>query len=321
MTIHQDMLDAAARGARELGDAMPLKSFVLNHLCADGGFCGRGKDSDLYYTLFALQALRALGQSVSHDTTQYLLRHSTDGAMVQMDLIHVCCLVGCWSCFGMDSLRDSARASLRERVLSFRCDDGGFAVHAGKEHGTAYGCFLALSALEDLGEAGVLPGGQTAGDLTRSVLRLHREGGGFANEDSLPMAMVPSTAACVVVLAHTADLSPRETSAGDIAGRRRRLMEEGVRWLLSQQREEDQGFPAVQGAGSDMLSTATALHAIAAASRVLGQRGGLVEEMHRVGARDYVLHQAGPANQPGQTLLVDCEYLFYGLLALGHLSE
>jgi hypothetical protein len=323
MSIRLEMLEAAARGARALGKAQAVEAFVLAHQCEDGGFRGRGQQSDLYYTVFALQTLQALGRPIPPDATEYILRQSATGNLQSLDLVHTCCLVGCWACYGIDALQDAAIQVLREQVLSFRSGDSGFAIHAGKPSGSAYGCFLALSALLDLREPAVAPGGDLAAGLAKCVTALQRDDGGFANEPALPISMTPATAASLIVLAQTVDFSAGE--GGAVAAAARQRIVAASKWLHARQRhQEEYGFAAVEGVRSDLLSTATALHALSGAARVLGDRNGILERIRRIDVREYVLHMGEPGDgfrASADDTVCDCEYTFYGLLALGHLAD
>ena len=357
MNIRLEMLDAAARGARTLdegwhGDTQPSHAsiaFVLSRQCEDGGFRGRGDRSDLYYTTFAVQTLCALGRPLPEGFRSYLEGFRD---LQSLGLINLCCLVRCWACVGMDSLEPAGRLAMREAFYSFRSRDGGFAVHPGQSGGSAYGCFLALSALQDLGDAAVAPGGAVATGMVACVLPLRRPEGGFANESSVPIAMAPSTAAAIMVLTQTTG-----ASEGGSQGWPPPITEETVRdsiascaeWLRSSRRA-DGGFAAVQGIESDLLSTATALHALAMVNKSSGnsndadkqagskvglpvgaversQRKSLVNPAetpsHRELTRNYVLGlcERGGFCGGASDRTCDCEYTFYGLLALGHLTE
>ncbi len=359
------MLEAAARGARTLADAptgdglAALTAFVLSRQCDDGGFRGRGDRSDLYYTTFAAQTLCALGRPLTEEFRSYLAGFSDRPSL---GLVNLCCLIRCWACAGMDSLEPSVRRAMRDVVYLYRSGDGGFANHPGQSGGSAYGCFLALSALQDLADAAVAPGGAVAAGMAARVLSLRRPEGGFANESGVPIAMAPATAAAIIVLTQTAGVSgggsqgwPPHTNEKIV----RDGIASGAEWLRSSRRA-DGGFAAVEGIDSDLLSTATALHAMASvekSSRVpndadkqarqqfLGNDGGqagsnvglpvgAVERSqrkslgnpaetpsHRDLARAYVLglRERGGFSGGSSDRTCDCEYTFYGLLALGHL--
>ncbi|MHC4927477.1 MAG: hypothetical protein ACYTER_09170, partial [Planctomycetota bacterium] len=61
MNIRQSLIDAAARSKRLLGPRVAdVVRILQSRQQADGGFPGKGADSDLYYTGFALLSLIAL---------------------------------------------------------------------------------------------------------------------------------------------------------------------------------------------------------------------------------------------------------------------
>jgi prenyltransferase beta subunit len=176
--------------------------------------------------------------------------------------------------------------------------------------GSVYGCFLALSALQDLADSAVTPGGAVAAGMVACVLPLRRPEGGFANESSVPIAMTPSTAAAITVLTQTAGEEPHRADVRDSVA-------SGAEWLQSS-RCADGGFAAVEGIDSDLLSTATTLHALASRDR----KGAGIPS-HRDLTRQYVLglREGGGFCGDASDRTCDCEYTFYGLLALGHLAE
>ena len=79
-----------------LGNSADLvAAFVRGRLNADGGFGNRAGDSDLYYTVFGLQALLALRAELPvGPVTSYLRRF---GGGEGLDLVHLACLAGCWA--------------------------------------------------------------------------------------------------------------------------------------------------------------------------------------------------------------------------------
>ena len=89
-----------------------------------------------------------------------------------------------------------------------------------------------------------------------------------------------------------------------------------ARWLLAQRRP-DGGFAAFGLAGgSDLLSTATALHALAYMDVPLDD----LRSATRAFVEDLWCDSGGFRGQPADAS-ADCEYTFYALLALGHLSD
>ena len=65
MTIRLDMRRAVTRAVEALGDSIDaVRQFLRQNLHDDGGFKGRDGQSDLYYTLFGLEASIALNARV-----------------------------------------------------------------------------------------------------------------------------------------------------------------------------------------------------------------------------------------------------------------
>jgi hypothetical protein len=206
---------------------------------ADGGFRGRDDRSDLYYSLFAGQVLASLEDREPLDALAGYLDQFTCGE--DLDLVHLCCLARCWVVALDRSLPQEIRTAVIERIRAHRSGDGGYGLIPGCRQGSAYGCFLAAGTLADLHEPIEQP------DLLIDFIgSLFLPNGGAINQVDLPFAATPSTAAAVVVLAEVGSHPPQQ--AGD--------------WLRSQL-HEDGGFVAAPGApASDLLSTATALHAL-----------------------------------------------------------
>jgi prenyltransferase beta subunit len=65
--------------------------FILSRQNSDGGFRGKGTESDLYYTVFAAAGLRALGAPIPALKLWKYVR--SFGAGEELDLVHLCCLI------------------------------------------------------------------------------------------------------------------------------------------------------------------------------------------------------------------------------------
>ncbi len=324
MTIGQETRQAARRARHLLADrAETAAAFLLGRLHPDGGFRGRSDAADLYYTLFGVEALRALDADLPAESLAAYLR-SFDPAT--LDLVHLACLVRC-ACIteentgatfkvpkgacgcGLDPqsthklhpdfvgtpLEGGTPASRDEwgaRLNAFRSADGGFGTETGAEFGSAYGAFLAVGALQDLGAA--VPDG-----VTDALLALRTPDGGWANDRVIPVGSVPAAAAAVTVLRHLGHDVPPET--GD--------------WLLACAHVAG-GFPAISGAPPDLLSTAVALHALAGLGVDLGDRRDAC-----LAFVESLWDPRGAFRGSPDDVMLDSEYTWYGLLALGHLSE
>jgi len=288
--ILTSMREAAARAAgplAEAGTARAVIDFVLQHLQPDRGFAGRSPESDLYYTVFALMALEALGRDLPTPTGDYL---ETFGDGEGLDLVHLASLARCRALMGCTDGDCSGR--ILERLTDLRCPEGGYTHIPGASAASAYGCFLALGAIQDLGADAA-----ETEDLGAQTQRLQSADGAYGNAPDLPVGSTSATSAAVVTLRQL-DL-PVEPAVGQ--------------WLLSQCRGG--GFLATPLApGPDLLSTAVALHALSALDTSMDplREAGLdfVESLWTGSA--FRGHWADEAS--------DCEYTFYGLLALGHLT-
>ena len=288
------MLRAAHRGAATIADAAGVVRFLRHAACPDGGFRGRADDGDLYYTVFALQSLAALAAAPDDAALARFLARFDGGD--SLDFIHAACLARCWVLASPAGAPPAVRRSLAAHIETFRSADGGYHASPGSPRGTAYGCFLALGAAEDL--AADLP---DASGLARCLDSLRTADGGYANEPAAAVASTPATAAAVTVLAVLGWPVPPETIA----------------WLRARARPSGGFLAAPQAPIPDLLSTATALHALAVAGAPpldSSAQAACGEFVRGLQASDggFRGHWADDA--------CDIEYTFYGLLALGHLG-
>jgi prenyltransferase beta subunit len=275
-----------------LAEATPrVVEFLQGEIGPSGGARNRGGNGDLYYTAFALDALIALQAEPPRVRVAAYLREFGLGA--ELDFVHLACLVRCWTALGRGWPSADFPAVMAGRLGELRSRDGGYQVVPGVEHGALYADFLALGMFADLGLLVPEPG-----RLAHSIARLATDDGAYGNAPELPAGTTPSTAAAVSLLrelGHAPD--PRV-----------------ARWLRAQVHPSG-GFVATPGAPvPDLLSTATALHALRLLEvpleplreRCLDFVDSLWTGRAFVGTWD--------DEQP------DSEYVFYALLALGHLS-
>jgi len=291
VSVRLEMLRAVRRSLSHLGDSSALVGERLrSQLAPEGGFCDRSGRGDLYYTVFGLEVLSALGAPMPPEMAAYLLGFGLGG---DLDLVHLCCLIRSRAIAGIPaSSADSA--ALAARLESHRTPDGGYDSEPGAPTASAYGCFLVAMAYED-------PGMQVPSRdrLLHCLGQLRAADGGFANQPNQALGLTPTTAAIVTLLRSLGENCPPG-------------LEE---WLLSR-RHPESGFFAVPGAPiPDLLSTATALHALSCT--------GVSLDLLREPCLDFVRSLwtgdgafAGSWADPTP----DCEYTYYGLLALGHLS-
>jgi hypothetical protein len=203
--------------------------------------------------------------------------------------------VRCWAALGKKRMPDSLAKALLARLEAFRKPDGGYDSSTSKQHGTAYGSFLALGAYQDLGKFPPRPL-----SIVQSLKLLETPDHAWNNAPGLPVGSTNPTAGAVTLLRHLH--LPLNPAVGD--------------WLLARLHPQG-GFTAVPGAPMpDLLSTATALHALASLDRRLttAQRERCLDFV------DSLWSAAGGFHGHWADDHLDAEYTFYGLLALGHLS-
>ncbi len=273
------------------GAAERVTRFLRSRINEDGGMKNRSSESDLYYTVFGLDGLIALQAPLPEENVRGYLQGFGDGE--HLDFVHCACLARCWACIeGRGLSRDAARV-LAGRIESRRSADGGYAAVPGEARGTVYNSFLALGAYQDLGLP--LPRPQGLGDC---IDGLRARDGGFANDPGMNAGATPATAAAITLMRQLDRPAPQ--AACD--------------WLLARCRPEG-GFVAIPGlAMPDLLSTATALHALS---------GMKVSFEHiKEACLDYVdtLWTGSAFCGSWADEEQDCEYTYYALLALGHLS-
>ena len=286
------MLQVARLAPTLLGDSRQLvEEFFRSRVNPDGGFQNRSGESDLYYTVFGLEGLAALGQGPPPATRSFLQGYAAgDG----LDLVHLTCLARAWATIGTPGPPPDVAAAIAHRIEAFRSGDGGYAVGGGHEHGTVYGCFLALGALQDLRVT--VP---RADGMAACLDALRAGDGGYTNSAGAAEGSTPATSAAVLLLRHL-DRTPEPVLA---------------EWLLARRHQTGGFFAAPRAPLPDLLSTATALHALASMH--------VPVDPIREPCLDFVdtlWSNAGGFCGSWADDALDCEYSYYGLLALGHLS-
>ena len=310
MSMRLEMLQVAHLAPKLLGESTELvRAFLLREQNPDGGFKDRSGRSDLYYTVFGIDSLIALavatgGRSVVAaseladrfaQATDFLMAFADgDG----LDFVHLCCLARGWGALASRGLTRSGPAGIKKEILgrieAFRSGDGGYNPVRGSLSGTAYGAFLALGAYQDLKEEPADPFG-----LARSLKYLESGDGAWVNERNAKLGSTNATAAAVTVLRNLS--MPVNPSAGD--------------WLLARGHPEGGFRAAPQAPMPDLLSTATALHALAGMQVSFEQvKEKCLDFVDTLWTNEGAFHGHWGDDQ------LDCEYTFYGLLALGHLS-
>lgn len=286
------MLQVARLAPTLLGESTELVSgFLRRSVNPDGGFADRAGRSDLYYTVFGIEGLLALREALPEGTADYL-RSFGDGS--SLDFVHLTCLARAWGSLAGTGVSDDVRLLIRRRLETYRSADGGFAVAPGAATGSAYACFLAVGACQDLDYET-----PDAGALLHCLERVRAADGAYANHPEALEGSTPATAAAVLVMRQLDAAPPPGVSA----------------WLLARCHGEGGFFAAPRAPLPDLLSTATALHALAAL------RADLSPLRERcLDFVDTLWTSAGGFHGSWADQDLDAEYTYYGLLALGHLS-
>jgi prenyltransferase beta subunit len=286
------MLQVARLAPKQLGESRELVvRFLGERLNPDGGFQDRTGASDLYYTVFGLEALIALQADLPVERTSVYLTGFGDGQ--GLDFVHLACLARSWANLPQRP-DDGVIDRLLARLETFRSADGGYASEPGASHGTAYAAFLALGVYEDAGR--VMPAAER---VVGSLERLRASDGSYGNHPGLPTGLTTTTAAAALLLRHLDTTVDRQVGM----------------WLLDRCHERG-GFFASPGAPvPDLLSTATALHALSALHVPIA---GLQEPC--LDFVDSLWTNRGGFYGTWADDALDCEYTYYALLSLGHLS-
>jgi hypothetical protein len=162
------------------------------------------------------------------------------------------------------------------------------------ETGSAYACFLACGANADHGRTVSNEEGVAA-----CLESLKVEGGAWANDVTLPVPNIPSTAAAITISRNLKLTIPPETS----------------KWILESFHPGGGFLPFPMAPMPDLLSTAVALHALD------GLQVSFEEK--KEATLDYIdslWTAAGGFHGSWDDDDLDIEYTYYGLLALGHLA-
>ncbi len=285
-SLRLEMLQVARLAPKMLGDSGELvRDFLRRQFLLGGGAVDRGGKADLYYSIFALAGLDAL----SAERPELCGWLEGFGAGAGLDFIHLGALARCRAAVGLEA------QGMLPGIEAYRTSDGGYHESRGAKFGHAYGCFVALGAYQDAG--GEVP---DALRMVQCLKFLETPDGAWGNVRGMKRGTVPATAAAVTLL-HQLGVPVNDAVAD---------------WLLAQLHEEG-GWLAVPGAPiPDLLSTATALHALACLERPLSAS----QTERCLDFIDTLWSAEGGFHGHWADDALDAEYTFYGLLALGHLA-
>jgi prenyltransferase beta subunit len=285
------MIQVASLATRVLGDATELvQGFVLDQLNEQGGFNDRCGDSDLYYTVFGLEAMRALKVEIPVDKVRPYLESFGNGS--SLDLIHLTSLIRCWADINVDF--SHLHKDFTQELERFRSPDGGYNTEIGLEEGTGYAAFLVYGALQDMDAKDI-----DTKLITDSIQNLKVGNGSYGMFAGQTEGTTPTTAAACVAL-H--DMGVRDFDLSK-------------KWMINNFCVKGGFFAIPDAPMPDLLSTATALHTLS----VLGADVSELKE----GCLDFVdslWTSKGAFYGTWADDILDVEYCLYGLLALGHLS-
>jgi prenyltransferase beta subunit len=266
-----------------------VRNFLIARLNPDGGFQNRSGKSDLYYTVFGLDALMGLGEEILPGKTDLFIR--SQPSLHQLDLVHLGSFIRCVSNLsGVEAM--GLRDELLEKLKRFQSLDGGFNRIEGSETGTLYGSYIAYAAMEDLGVQ--YPAPEKLASLIQS---LRQPDGGYANSLEMSASMTPPTSAGLTLLS----LMGKPADAG---------------WLLSNIRKGGGIKASAEAPYPDLLSTATGLAALSLMGVDL-----IPYKEKTLDFIDSLWNGAGGFHGHWEDEELDCEYTYYGLLALGCLAE
>ena len=294
MSYASEMLSAASLAGPELHEgAGEVLSFIKSRELPSGEFMGRGDKGDIYYTVFGIDCMMALGEQADKQKTTAYLSSFKGGE--GLDLMHLGCLARCWSRLDLDGLAPGHAEAILGRVEQYRSADGGYHIEKGAGHGSIYGCFMAFAAYQDLGRQPADPD-----RIADSICRLRMKNGLYASEFGLNRSTTNAAVGALLLL-----------------GSLGRPVEESLsRWLFKQCHEKG-GFVAAPGVPvPDLVSTATALFALRRAGVDLAP-----VKKECINFLGSVWEDDGGFSGSWMDNTADCEYTFYALLSLGCLAE
>jgi prenyltransferase beta subunit len=287
------MLQVARLAPKLLGESAELVAgFIRSRLSPQGGFVNREGRPDLYYTVFAIEALQALRAELPREQVLPWLRSFGTGDT--LDLVHLCSLVRSAAALGGEIFSEEEKEKIATNLAAFRSADGGCHASRGNKTGSSYGALLTWGAHDDLGLH--VPNEDR---LLQSVMALQLEDGSFANEAGLTQGVSTASAAAVTLCRLMNHPLEAKTAA----------------WL-QQCFHPSGGFLVFPGVPMpDLLSTAVVLHALdGMEANFSALREPCLDFIDSLWSAEGGFH----GNWTDDDL--DCEYTYYGLLALGHLT-
>ena len=291
MSIRTSIMKYVQQGVESLEPSLrsSVRGFSINQMTREGGFSDRDGKADLYYTVFGLQLLEVFGVNVPYERVAGFLQGFYPD-IEEMDLLEVASLGRCFGCLPLEYKHGAISDRIAERIAAFASLDGGYSMEIGDESGSIYAAFLAMGAQQDMELTLTNPRG-----LVASIEALALKDGSFVNDSKMPIGLVPSTSAAIVML----DILVGAVSPSSIE------------WLKSCYCP-DGGFSAVPDGSPDLLSTGVGLYALASCGEDIADMkydcGRFVDALHR---------EDGGYCGSAEDKNTDCEYTYYGLLTKG----
>ncbi|MBM4163130.1 MAG: hypothetical protein FJ222_01610 [Lentisphaerae bacterium] len=298
-----DIIAAAAQARILISSegAARVAAFFLSARGAAGLFRDRAGRPDLYYSVFGLGGLIALGVGLPQPRDVRRCLDAEAGVTKEESFTDCVSRIRCLRCLNLlgdvqpgDALKFEQSVARLER---YRSADGGYSHE--REHapqGTVYAAYLVEQAHRDAGIAWRDP------ERTITALdTLCTPDGGYTNHSGTPRGSTTATAAAAVLLIRHGKCQPA-----------RRAVD-----YLARQRHPDGGYRASQAAPlPDLLSTATALYAESLCEPLTDKppfrpTAAFIEGLWN-GDSGFRSQAADPVS--------DVEYTFYALLALGALA-
>ena len=281
------------------------RRFFWSRQLDDGGFVGRGAESDLYYTAFALRALAILGDSDQQRILQAVeyLRQQSQGHASVIDLISLVFaaqLLEVWTGETVFHSNQDWKNSVAGLLEDLRRADGGYAKSAEGNASSTYQTFLVTLTYQLLELE--LPDPQQAVDF---VLGQQREDGGFVEISVMRRSGVNPTAAAVGVLRVLGQDKLTRELGSDVA-----------EFLCDNLTDEGGVRANTRIPVADLLSTYTGLQTlqdIGAGDRIERQRVLRFVESLQQSNGGFLAAELDD--------VVDVEYSFYGLGCLGLLNH
>ncbi|NRA37859.1 MAG: terpene cyclase/mutase family protein [Planctomycetes bacterium] len=301
MTLRLQMLQTVRLAQQLLGESSDsVRSFISKQYTENGAFADRSSGDDLYYSVFGLECTQALQvngvseQAINYDLTQKYLQTCLENN--ELDLVHLTSLCRCMGSVAHmqgEGVPETLVQQLCQRLEMYRSEDGSYNQEPSAAHGSAYAAFVVLDAYQSL----QLPIPDRDALIT-SIQSVRCADGSYGFQPGALQGTTPTTAAAVLAL-RECGIEPEAAAH---------------QWLRDR-------FCGLGGftAGPltpvpDLLSTACALYTMS----IYGDHADDLREPC-LDFIDSLWSSQGSFYGHWEEEALDCEYTYYGLLALGSL--